>query len=240
MTIAQEITKLARTAKITLYVLDASGLGGDVLHYHNGTNKLSQPVVWQGVTYNPFPIEATGFDAVSSGPLPRPVLRVSNVSGLVSVLLRQYGNLEGALLIRRCTHARFLDAVNFPGGVNDEADPTAAYPDDTWTVDRVRTRNRLLVEWELASPHDLEGVMLPRRQVNPFSCSVQYRGADCGYTGGPVAMLDDTPTTDPALDKCGQRLKSCRLRWEVVDASGVMNKELPFSGFPGAGQLRSV
>lgn len=236
--LTEEIAKLAPSARIELYVIDATELGGDVLRFHNGTNALKQPVVWQGDTYTPMPIEADGFDVKSSGPAPRPKIRVSNVFGLVGLLVMQYGGLEGALVIRKVTHARFLDAVNFPGGVNAEADPTQQYPDDVWKVDRVSRRDRFLVEWELASPFDLEGVEAPSRQVDQLICPVEYRGADCGYTGGPVAKADDTPTSDPLLDKCSQKLSGCKLRWEVL-IGGVMNKELPFGGFPGAGIVRS-
>lgn len=239
--IATEIGQLELSALVTLYELDATGLGGERLFFHNGTNQLSQPVVWQAQTYQPFPIEAEGFELRGEGPLPRPVLRVANVTGLISVLLRQYGRLQGAKLIRRRTHARFLDAVNFPGAINAQADPTAHYPDDTWIVDRVRSRNALVVEWELASPHDLEGIALPRRQVVATQCCWEYRGPDCGYTGEPVAKADDTPTADPAQDVCGRRLASCRLRWERVLVPGQpVNKELPFGGFPGAGLVRNV
>lgn len=231
-TIAEELAKLAPSAKIELFVIDSTELGGEILRFHNGTNELSQAVVWQGLTYTPFPIEAEGFDLRATGPAPRPKIRVSNVYGLVGLLVLQYGGLEEAKVIRKITHARFLDAVNFAGGVNPDADPDEQYPDDVWFVDRVSRRDNLVVEWELASPLDLEGVMVPRRQVNQMVCGSEYRSADCGYTGGAVAKADDTPTSVLALDACGLHLSSCRLRFNDAD--------LPFGGFPGAGIVRSV
>lgn len=90
----------------------------------------------QGHTYNPFDIQAEGFETSSQGTAARPKLRVSNVFGLIGVLLTQFGGLEGAIVTRKVTLARFLDAVSFPGGVNPEANPSEHYPDDVWTVAR--------------------------------------------------------------------------------------------------------
>ncbi len=234
---AQQLAALAHDAVIELFTLDATALGGDVLHWHNGTNALQGNVVWQGVTYVRFPIEATGFARSSTGPMPRPRLRVSNVGGLVGVLVRQYRGLKGARLTRKRTLARYLDAVNFPGGTNPSADPTAHYADDLWMVDRQTQRDRGVVAFELASPLDVVGVMLPRRQIIATHCAWiadgGYRGPNCGYTGPAVAKADDTPTAVLAEDKCGGRLSSCRLRqWP--------GGELAFGGFPGAGVVRRV
>lgn len=231
MTIAQELSGLQASAKVVLYVLDASPIGGEVLRFHNGTNQLNQPVVWQGQTYQPFPIEAEGFEVRTQGPAARPKIRVADRFGLISVLLMQFGNLEGALLIRKVTHARFLDAVNFPGGVNPEANPDEAYPDDTWVVDRVSRDDATVIEWELASPLDLEGMTVPGRRCDQLVCSWRYRSADCGYTGGPVAKADDTPTADPGQDECSQLISGCKLRF---------GKLLPFGAFPGIGLNRQT
>jgi lambda family phage minor tail protein L len=233
MTIAIEISKLTHDAIIELFVIDATVLGGTVMHLHAGTNKLSQSVVWQGQAYDPFPIVAEGFERNSSGPFPRPTLKVSNVYGLVGALVRDLKGLKGAKVIRKRTLAKFLDAVNFPGAVNPTADPSAHYPDDMWFIDRRASADRSVVVFELASPMDVAGVMLPRRQVLANVCVWAYRGADCGYTGPAVAKADDTFTSVLAQDACGHRLSSCRLRtWP--------NNELPFSGFPGAGSIQAL
>jgi lambda family phage minor tail protein L len=165
--------------------------------------------------------------------MPRPRLRVSNVGGLVGALVRQYQGLKGAKLKRKRTLARYLDAVNYPGGVNASADPATHYPDELWIVDRQAERNKAMAEFELASPMDLAGVMLPRRQVVQGFCPWAYRGPDCGYTGAAVARADDSATTNMGEDDCGKRLSSCKLRqWP--------NRELAFGGFPGVGVLRNV
>jgi phage-related protein len=390
MSIAIEISKLTHDAIIELFVIDATALGGSVMYLHAGTNKLSQPVVWQGQAYDPFPIQADGFERNSSGPFPRPTLKVSNVYGLVGALVRDYKGLKGAKVTRRRTLAKYLDAVNFPqaknllrdtagttswalgpnlarvatgqaspigtldssvyqangtvpasylakpfeqvagttytvslwarlasgtapinghllsveynatraslpyagSGISSEwqrfwvtftagtnvaaaqtflmadstsaaqvqiwgvqaeagtepsdyqdmpgtwsanpsADPTAQYDDEVWYIDRRAPSDHSVVTFELASPMDVAGVMIPRRQVLAGVCTWGYRTPDCGYTGGAVAKQDDTPTSLMSEDACGHRPASCRLRaWP--------NNEIPISAFLGAGSIQAL
>lgn len=226
MTIKAEIQSLSPTALIELFTLDLSGLpDGQPLHFHAGTNKLEQPVVWQGVTYLPLPIEAEGFDITTKGSLPRPKVRVANINGMFSAELRAYDDLIGCKVIRKRTFVKYLDAVNFPAG-NPDADPNQALTDDLWFVERKVSENRYLVEWELASAFDLQGVMLPYRQVIQNSCTWKYRSAECGWTGGNFDKSD--APCDASSDFCAKRLNSCKVRF------GVNGGTLPFGGFPGA------
>ncbi len=240
-TIADQLAKLEVSAKIELLVLDATVVGAGVYYFINETNALSAPVVWQGQAYTPYPIFASGFEQRGDGPLPRPKLRVGNVLGLMGVLTRDYSRLEGTKVVRKRTLAKYLDAVNFAGGTNPSADSTAHYPDDVWYIDRMSLRTKELCEFELASPLDLAGVMLPRRQIQTRACCWRYRSSECGYTGLPVADANDValvlnpanPSASLALDRCGHRLKSCEMRFGAGAA-------LPFGGFPGAGVLRNT
>lgn len=232
--IAIQVGQLQHDAIIELFQLDATVLGGPVLPFHNGTNQLSANVVFQGITYQRYPIEVEGYETSGQGPIARPTMRIANVMGLLGVLIRDYRNLKGAKLTRRRTLAKYLDAANFPGGVNPTADATTQYPDDVHYLDRIPGRDTAIVVYELASPMDTAGLLLPRRQVTHI-CPAQwvYRSVGCGYSGPPVAKEDDTPTSVLAEDKCGHRLSSCRLRqWP--------NNELAFGGFPGAGVMRNV
>lgn len=234
MTIASELQSLNPSARLEFFVVDATTLGlAELLYFHNGTNKLSQPVVWKGQEYQFAPIAAAGFEVRADGPRPRPKLTIGDVFGTVGALLRLYGNLAGAKLLRRRTHARYLDAVNFAGGVNPSADPTAEYPEEVWFFDRVVSRDGTHVQWELVSPLDLEDVMVPARQVRASTCGSLYRSSECGYTGGAVAKADDTPTSDLAQDSCSRLVSGCKLRFGA-------DAELPIDFFPGAGTVRSM
>jgi len=231
VTIAQDIRAQAAGQLVELFELDATALGGDVLRFHNGKNALVGNVVWQGNTYSAFPIEAEGFEFTSQGQLPRPRLRVANATGLLGALVRTYGDLIGSKLTRRRTMVKYLDAVNFDGGVNPSADPTASLPDDVYFIDRKSVENKVLIEFELAAAFDVAGVQLPRRYIVQNVCPWTYRSAECGYTGGAVADANDTPTGSLSKDSCGKRLTSCKLRFGQFG-------ELPFGGFPAAGLFR--
>ena len=235
MTIQQEIHALAPGAIVVLYELDATAQGGAITRMHAGTNGLRQPVVWQGQTYQPFPIEADGFEFSGKGQLPRPVVRVANAMGVLSVLVRNYQDLIGAKFTRRRTMAKFLDAVNFPGGVNPTADPTAALPDDVYFIDRKATENKVVVEFELAAAFDVAGVQLPARYITQNVCAWRYRVNDessgCPYSGTVYYDASDRPVASAALDVCGKRLSSCKARFGAAAV-------LPFGGFPAAGMTR--
>lgn len=118
--------------------------------------------------------------------------------------------------------------ASLPG--NPEADPTQHLPDEVWFVDRKANENKLQIDFELASAMDMQGVMLPKRQIIQNCCAWTYRSAECSYTGGPVAKEDGTPTSSPAEDKCGLRLSDCKKRFT--------EGALPYGGFPGCGLVK--
>lgn len=230
--ISIEINKLAPSAVIELFVLDASAVGlPDPLYFHAGTNELRQNITWQGQVYTRYPIEVSGFEVTGTGPHPRPRLRVSNHLSAITALMIQYGDLVGSKITRKRTHKKFLDAVNFTDEVNPDADPDAAWPDDIFFIDRKALETRDVVEFELASAMDLAGVRLPRRQIIQNLCPWGYRSSECGYTGTDYFLSDDSATDDESQDVCGKRLSSCKARFGETS-------ELPFGGFPGAGLFR--
>ena len=237
--IATQLAKLNHYAIIELFEIDTRAIDerpgvpeeDKRIFIHSGMNGLLAPVVWQGQTYQPFPVEFDGFEINSTGPIPRPTMKVSNVMGLIGALVRDVRGLKGAKVIRRRVLKKHLDAVNFPGGINPTADANAHYPDDTWVIDRRGASDSKVVTFELISPTDVAGVQLPRRQVIEKVCIWEYRGPDCGYTDIPVAKEDDTPTTNINEDRCSHRLSGCRLRRHSLG-------QLPISCFPGSGALR--
>lgn len=225
MGIQSEIQSLSPSAIIELFVLDTTNyVGGTVFYFHAGTNQLQGSVVWQGNSYYPMPIEAEGFDVTARGTLPRPKLRVANVGGLFSAEVSTFDDFVGSKVIRKRTFMRYLDAVNFTAGINIDADPNQHFADDIWYVDQKVSENRHMVEWELASAFDLQGVMLPNRQVIQNACAWRYRSAECGYMGSAYDKND--VASDMTNDYCAKRLSSCRVRFQ--------NNIIPFGGFPGS------
>lgn len=180
------------TTLLSLYTLDSRyiSVNGALLHFCPSVNGLYKPVVFDGVTYTPFPIELTGLETNGQGSLPRPKLRGSNIRGFLSQYLLTCGDLVGAKLYIKRVYVRYIDAVNFDGGVNPfgTPDPTAAYEDIIFFVNRKVTENPEHVEWECSSPFEIDGVKLPFRQLNATVCGFRYRdGETCGYTGIPVS-----------------------------------------------------
>jgi lambda family phage minor tail protein L len=226
-----DVQSLAAGTLLELFELDSTALGGSLARFHAGKNALVADVVWNGNTYSAFPVQASGFEFAGGGTLPQPKIQVANVTGLIGALCRDLEDLVGAKLTRKRTFVKYLDAVNFPGGVNPTADPNAAFPDDVWFINRKSVETREVVEFELAAAFDVQGVKLPRRQIIANLCTWRYRGAECGYAGGAVATVNDIATSVLGDDACGKRLASCRLRFGAFAA-------LPFGGFPGAGLVR--
>ena len=409
-----ELHKLNGGAWVDLFELDLTPVGSTVFRFHAGTNGLRQPIVWQGNSYTPFPIQAEGFAMTGNGEVPRPKLSVANVSGVLTALVREYDDLVGMRVTRKRTMAKYLDAVNFapqrnlftqtealsawttsgasvtadaamaptgeqvmdklvesattgnhyvtrtasaasagagtvmvlsvharaagrrflalqfvanaasftasrtcffdlltgtasniPSGFsarvlpvdkdtwrcvfwgptdgagavvtryyvttgtagtsytgdgtsgaylwgaqletgaltdyqpvlgttfvrNPTADPYSALPDEVYFVTQKTFENRTIVEFELGSALDLQGVTLPRRQLLGNTCPWLYRGAECSYSGGAVADRFDQPTSMLANDNCSHTLAGCKLRFG-------QNGELSFGGFPGSGLTR--
>lgn len=222
MTLAYDVQTLEPSGLVELFELDASILGGGVLYFHGYTQVGS--VTWKGVEYSPWPIKVEGFEATTDQP-PQPTLSVGNVDGSISILCYQFADMVGTTLTRRRTLSKYLDG-------QPEADPTQELPADIWLVERKSSEDKEIVQFELSSPMDFGGVQLPRRQIIANQCPWAYRSTECGYTGGPVAKIDDSATSDPALDRCGKRLSSCKLRFGT-------NGQLPFGGFPAAALIRT-
>lgn len=191
----QELLKSSPYAIIELFELHlVQELHGsnEIVYFHAGANEQTTtgPVIWQGIEYQPLPIEVDGFEYNGNGQLPRPKVRVSNLLGSISALLLGVneitpGNdLTGAKFIRIRTLSRFLDPKNFQGDVNPYGTPAnEEMPREIYYVDRKSLENREVVEFELAAIFDIAGVRAPKRQVIANICQWKYRGPECGYSG---------------------------------------------------------
>ena len=237
MGVRADTAQLAPMELVEMFVYDDGNIGGSftgptALRWHPGTKPVGNtPIVWQGIPYEPFPIEATGFEMQAAGKLPRPKLSASNIGGSLGAYIRTIQDALGAKVIRKRTLGKYLDAVNFPGG-NPDADPDTYFPDEIYFIARKATENPVFIEMELAVPFDVEGVMLPRRQVIAGTCQWVYRSAGCSYAGPPVQDIDGNPTTDPDKDQCRKTLTACRARF----GTGVLRT----SAFPASLLARYV
>lgn len=197
-----------------------------------GTDKVwHRNIVWQGQTFEPMALEVSGLEMRSDGKASAPTFSIANningIQGAVSAYCLQFGDFAGAKLKVITTLAKYLDAENFSQG-NLTASNEAK--EQLWYIEQKTSENAQQVTFELSNPIDFEGLKIPVRQITSLChwCMMgKYRGEECGYIGAAMFTDKDEPTDNPALDRCGGRLKSCRLRFGE-------NKALPFGGFPAS------
>jgi lambda-like phage minor tail protein L len=227
MTINSDVQQLDTPPIIELWELNATSIGGGIVRFQGHQNGS---IWWQGHEYSAWPCEGEGFEQTGDQQ-PTPKFKVGNVNRAITILCQQYADLVGAVVTRHRTFAKYLDAVNFPEG-NPTANPNEEFPVEAWFIERKSAESFESVEFELSSALNFLGVKLPRRQIIANQCDFDYRGPLCNYVGPPVADIMDVPTNDPAKDRCGKRLQSCKLRqWP----DNVLN----FGGFPAAGLART-
>ncbi len=195
-----ESQSLTPTARLTLFTLDLTPINDPVQYYFvSDTNALYQNIVFNGQTYQAFPItlKDAGYDG--QGSIVRPKLQVSNINGFVSNLLLQQQDLVGATVTWQYVFARFIDAVNWPGGVSPYTpDTTAAYAPETLYINRKTQENQQIVEWELTPSFDLTARRVPSRQMLANICSIRYRDPlTCTYASIPVADINGNLFTGP-------------------------------------------
>lgn len=220
---------------ISLYTIDATGIGGQ-LHRFVAGRWQGDPVVWGGDTYTATPIEVAGIEYGGEGPVARPTLTLSRIDESVVSAILATNHWRGACFTRVRTLARYLDGE--PG-----ADSSRHWPADVYRVERRQKADRNNIVFELSSPLDFDDKQLPGRQVLRDICAWQYRRWDaganqfvyahaevaCPYRGSGYFDADDNAVAQ-AQDKCSQRLSGCLARYP--------DRVVPFGGFVGVGRLR--
>lgn len=190
-------------------------------------------VSFGGQVYTPIPVKMEGLQKAGRGAVPRVTVTVPDVDGLMTNLLLTYGQLLGCPITRRQVFSTSLDDGREP-------DPTDFFGPDVFYVDRVaKHAPGVMVELECASPLDMQGTMLPARQVIANVCDHTYRvwnaGAfeqgSCPYAGANYFGLSNQVVGNPIDDKCAKNLGACRLRFGT-------NQPLPMRAFPGVRRTR--
>ncbi|CDH01588.1 phage minor tail protein L [Xenorhabdus bovienii] len=223
-----EVTELSQNAILNLYEIDLTAFGGDIYRFHDGLNGKLEPVAWQGMRYEAYPVEASGFEMNSKGPSARPKMIFANINGFITAINQDFNDALGAVVTRHQVPEIYLDAVNFPNG-NPQADPTREAV-SKYLIEQKQDSNADFVTYVLALPSETDGALIPARVIQADICSWQYRSADCGYDGPPVADEKDQPTTDPLKDRCSKKPAGCIKRYPRP-------QPMPFGGFLGANKL---
>ena len=249
--ITADYQKLEPGNEIRLLEIDGSVFGmDDVLYFHghniahseaeiltaggDETRLPAKPIWWQGNEYMPWPCIIEGIESTTSGRDAQPSLKVANIDASITALCLYYDDLVQAKVTVHDTLAKYLDARNFPEG-NAAADPTQEKR-KVFFIDAKSEETNEVIEFTLASPMDLQGIMIPTRQLHSictWCIRNKYRSGDgCDYTGQRYFDKNNISVTDPALDVCNGTLSACKLRFGE-------DNELPFGGFPGTSLIRS-
>ncbi|WP_081062610.1 phage minor tail protein L [Burkholderia cepacia] len=222
MAIASDVQSNTPGARVELYEVDLTPLGGDMMRFH--ANLQSGPIKWGGHDYMPWPITASGFARTGSQNQPSPTLTLSNVDGSISALCIAFADMVGAVVRRLWTLEQYLD-----GGASANASEYTAV--EVWRIEQRTEETPVSVSFRLASALDFSGVQLPGRQVTATLCTFDYRDpvSGCSWSGVKFFDKNNNPVDDPALDVCSKRLTGCKCRFG-------QNAVLPWGGYPSAGR----
>ena len=179
----------------------------------NGTN----PIIWQGVSFQPLPIRIEGFEHKSEGGLPRPILTLANPDGIFSRIVYSNQDFTNCKVTRKRTFAKFLDLDNFQnrnqeGGTNSLfalEDKEAHFDDDIYYVNRKVSENKKSISFELISPLEMDNAKIPARKIISNFCPWTYRcSVGCKYSGLPIESIEGVDLTENFLSKKNQGLFS--------------------------------
>ncbi len=174
---------------ICLYKIKLKENRGEYL-FHAGENGYKKEIIFDGKSYDYFPIIVEGFEIQGDGRLPRPRMTLSNHRGAISLRLPTFNDFINYKVTRIKTFVKFLDSANFPDGVNPHADPDpdAAFAEDVYFVNEKIKEDDNVVEFELVSLLELQNSNVPARTVYSNTCPWQYRSdVGCGYIGKPIS-----------------------------------------------------
>lgn len=227
---------------ITLVEVDGSKFGANVYRFHAENiaytpEELMQAretgilppkdIIFRGDVYGARPFGISGIGFTSNGKAEKPQLSLSNLDGRVAALIRSYNGMMQAKVTIWITQA---DLLGENGAVED-----GAYRKMVYYIERPNFVNRDVARFDLTSPYDMDGIMIPSRLTQSVCYWAQrgwYRsGKGCGYNGSVMFDKDNNPVSDPSQDFCAGTVTACKLRF------GPEN-ELDFGGAAVASLLR--
>lgn len=226
--IATDQQALDQDVVVTMFELDATRFGEGVIRF-SSTSNHGAPLRFDNFDYPPFPVKAEGFEWNGSGTMPRPTLTLAAKDLMFLALVIEADDLIGCPVKRIRTYRKYLDDGATPN-------PSAMFPPDFYVIERKTSQKRTLLQFELSTKMDQQGLMIPKRQVLRDACTHRFRywagnkwnydGVTCPYAGTNMYEPNGTQTFDPTKAKCGKRLSDCQTHF----GPGAV---LPFYGYPG-------
>ena len=168
---------------VSLFEIELNADGSSKLYYTRGLeDDLTTVQMYdydtnsQLNTYDVMPIKVEGLERKSTGPAERPILTIANVAATFGTDLGTLkpSDLLGKKVHRRRTYKKYLKGeASDPGSGNTPIE----FPRDTYVIDRIETENIAEISFELSTPFDVEGLVLPYRVIGHNVCSWIYKGA---------------------------------------------------------------
>lgn len=184
---------------------------GTILYLHNGLDydagTIGENIYFPnelGNTLNEylaFPIEITGISHTSQGSSNRPSLRMANIPQLAGARGNNANGVEDEQTIYNVLQSEGLftadDLVNtkvvyrstlfkHTFRVGDTPQVPTEFPKGTYYVEKVSQEDNVFVNYELVSPADMEGLVIPARFAVGKYCAWEYQGLLHGRGGCPV------------------------------------------------------
>jgi len=162
---------------IELYQLQIPGSYLYFTTHENSVYMRDKQSPYTNRLYTSIPISFTGWEQKSEGTYARPAISFANILTTFSDALGNFENddLVGLKIVRRKTLAIHLD--NAAGDANGAPAAPTEFPTQSYIIDRVASFDAMSVSFELSSPFDVSGVMIPARNVLPNTCPWAYQGA---------------------------------------------------------------
>jgi lambda family phage minor tail protein L len=221
--ISRDLIDVEPTAILEFYQLYANTAErpDDCFYFHPCSLGLTQQIVLNGKSYLPVAVEVEDFETNIFNRIVRPRIRVGNQGLVISDILLKNNDFKYAKIVRKKIFIKYVDDVNFDGGVNPFgiADPNAEISSETFVISQKLQENKNFVEFELTAPFDLENFNIPGRLVLGRYCYWQYRGVGCNYFGRPVCQENDQqftyiPTGNAPLTGAAFDYNTLNLEWQ--------------------------
>lgn len=172
---------------------DAANADKNILYFHPGKDldngTADNDLIYKGNTYLALPIFLEGIEKSAEGASARPKLTFANVESIIkdnSIFKTQMGDgtwhseIDGVavtadnfkmedLVGARVTRRKTLEKYTGSGVTGYE------FGKELFVIDRISNKSSIFIEVELASPMDLGGIRVPRRQVIGKYCPWVYQ-----------------------------------------------------------------
>ena len=181
-----------------IYLLDGLDDGTDNIHF---PQKKVSGGVYPLKEYFAVPISIDGVEINGAGVSPRPTLSVANIpvltksisnnedgtndeETLYNILIDEGLTRNEDLLGTRIDYRRTLLSNTYRSTDSNPSSSPVEFPSQSYIIDRIASEDNMMVQFEMASPIDIEGVQLPGREVIGRYCVWRYQGGKLNNEGG--------------------------------------------------------